>query len=184
MGNLRFVLMAGALFGGAFVGVSFGVSWASKGFPVMAMRAAPMKADAQVRAFEGSVKQGMREDWEQSKTSQGDNDPGRNQLRLTAIQAANAYALSPCDEAIKAAFIVSASTYTRATVESGSDARNFSTPMDKRVREAIEAAFDAGGVTVKDFPAGITLWAQAAMHSHGETESPCATGRQAERSVR
>jgi hypothetical protein len=178
MNNLRFVLIAAALFGLAFIGMS----WASKGFPVMAMRAAPMKPDARVPTFEESVKQGVRKDWENSKTSQSDGDAGRNQLRLTAMQAANAYALSPCDKTIKAAFVVAASTYMRTTARNESNAMAFATPMDTRVREAIEAAVGAGGITTKDFPPGSPLWAIASMHD-GE-DSPCAAGRQAERWAR
>ena len=133
--------------------------------------------------FEESVKQGIRKDWDDSKTSQGDNDPGRNQMRLTAIQAANAYALSPCDKAIKAAFVVAASTYMRATTRNESGAQAFSTAHDKRVREAIESAIDAGGITTTtDFPAGNPLWALAKMHD--DEGSPCAAGRQAERRPR
>jgi hypothetical protein len=177
MSNLRFVLAAAALFGLAFIGMS----WASKGFPVMAMRAVPMKPDARVPTFEESVKQGARKDWEDSKTSQSDNDAGRNQMRLTTIQAANAYALSPCDKTIKAAFVVAASTYMRTMTKNESNAQAFSTPMDTRVREAIDAAFDAGGLTTKDFPVGSPLWASASMHDDGP--SPCA-GRQAERRAR
>ena len=178
MGNLRLVLVAVALFGGAFVGVF----WASKGFPVMTVRAVPMKPDARVPTFEESVKQGLRKDWENSKTSQGDNDPGRNQMRLTAIQAANAYALSPCDKTIKAAFVVAASTYMRTLTKSESSVQAFSTAHDKRVREAIEAAIDAGGITTQDFPRGSPLWALASMHD--DEVSPCAAGRQAERRAR
>jgi hypothetical protein len=179
MSNLRFVLAAAALFGLAFIGMSFGMPWASKGFPVVAMRAVPMKPDARVPTFEESVKQGVRKDWEESKTSQSDNDAGRNQMRLTTIQAANAYALSPCDKAIKAAFVVAASTYMRAMTRSESSAQVFATPFDQRVREAIESAFGAGGITTQDFPAGNPLWSLAMTHSDGD--SPCAAGRQAER---
>ena len=121
MSNLRFVLAAVALFAGAFVGRVLGLERLS-GDDV---RAVPMKPDARVPTFEESVKQGLRKDWENSKTSQGDNDAGRNQLRQTAMQAANAYALSPCDKTIKAAFVVAASTYMRATVKNESDAQAF-----------------------------------------------------------
>lgn len=179
MSNLRFVLTAIALFVGTFVGVS----WASKGFPVMMVRVEPLKPDARVPTFEESVKQGLRKDWEESRTSQGDNNAGRNQMRLTTIQAANAYALSPCDKTIKAAFVVAASTYMRATIKSEKDAQNFLTPMDKRVREAIEAAFDAGGVTTQDFPKGTPLWARAAANDYIDS-SPCGAGRQVERRTR
>ena len=127
MSNLRFVMITAAAFGFAFVGIS----WVSKGFPVMALRAVPMQPDARLPTFEQSVKQGLHKDWENSKTSQGDNDAGRNQLRMTAIQAANAYALSPCDKAIKAAFVVAASTYMRTMTGSESNAKAFSTAHDK-----------------------------------------------------
>jgi hypothetical protein len=182
MSNLRFVLAAAALFGLAFIGMSFGMPWASKGFPVMAMRAVPMKPDARVPTFEQSVKQGVRKDWEESKTSQGDNDPGRNQMRLTTVQAATAYALSPCDKTIKAAFVVAASTYMRTTLKNEINAQAYSTPMDARVREAIDAAFDAGGLTTKDFPVGSPLWSRASMHD--DSPAPCDAGRQAERRAR
>lgn len=150
----------------------------------MALRATPLKPDARLPTFQDSVKQSVRKDWENSKTSQGDADAGRNQLRLTAIQAANAYALSPCDKAIKAAFIVAASTYIRAMTGKAVEEGTFSTPMDMRVREAIEAAFDAGGVTKDDFPAGTRIWAAAIARSQGDAASPCAAGRQAERRPR
>jgi len=178
MSNLRFVLIAVALFAGTFVGVS----WASKGFPVMALRAAPMKPDARLPTFEESVKQGQLKDWENSKTSQGDNDAGRNQLRLSAIQAAHAYALSPCDKTIKATFVVAASTYMRTVTKSESSAQAFATPMDARVREAIESAIDAGGINTRDFPPGNPLWASAKMRDGDD--SPCAAGKQAERRAR
>ena len=73
MSTLRFALLAVALFTTAFIGIS----WANKGFPVMAMRVAPLKPDARLPTFEQSVKQGLRKDWENSKTSQGDGDPKR-----------------------------------------------------------------------------------------------------------
>lgn len=184
MSHLRFALAAVALFGFAFAGVFFGIPWASKGFPVMAMRATPLKPDARLPTFEESVKQGIRKDWENSKTSQGDNDAGRNQMRLTAIQTANAYTLSPCNQAIKAAFIVAASTYLRAMTGRNVEEGTFSTPMDMRVREAIEAAFDAGGITKDEFPAGTRLWVAAVARSHGDATSPCAAGQQAKRRSR
>src|ERR1700752_2799860 len=93
MGNGRFFLVAIALMVGAFVGVS----WASKGFPVMSIRVVPLKPDARIPTFEESVKQGIRKDWENSKTSQSDSNKERDQLRLATLQAATAYELSPCD---------------------------------------------------------------------------------------
>lgn len=154
MSNLRFVLAVTALFGFAFVGVTYGLPWASKGFSVIAMRAAPAKPDAQVvKSRQGGVK-----DWTETATAPEDNDPGRDRMRQTAISAANAYALSPCDHAVRAAFIVSAATYLRAAGGPGKGAAQFATPTDLRVRKAIESALDSGDVGKDEFPADIKLW--------------------------
>ena len=63
MSTIRFTLIAIGLFALTFAGIS----WASKGFPVMAMRAEPMKPDARIATFEQSVKKSVRKDWENSK---------------------------------------------------------------------------------------------------------------------
>ena len=153
MSNLRFAIIAAALFGVAFAGISFGMPWASKGFPVVAQQAVPLQPDARLPTFD-SVKQAGREAV-RSKAPQGDNNEGRNRMRLTAIETADAYAQAPCDLAVKAAFVVAASTYLRAA--SGDKARHtFSTPMDQRVHAAITAAFDSGDLSEHEFPAG--LW--------------------------
>ena len=97
MSNLRLGLLAIAAFALAFVGIS----WASKGFPVMSVRVAPMKPDARIPTFEQSVKQGLRKEWENSKTAQSDGDKERDRLRLALWQAAIGYNLSPCDSTMK-----------------------------------------------------------------------------------
>ena len=169
MSNLRFVLAAAALFGVAFAGISFGMPWAAKGFPAMAQRVVPLKPDARLPTFEDSVKQAGREAV-RSKDPQGDNNEGRNRMRLTAIETADAYAQTPCDLAVKAAFVVAASTYLRAAsgVKAG---HTFSTPMDQRVRAAITAAFDSGDLSEHEFPAG--LWTTPAK-SRNSSAAACA----------
>ena len=113
-----------------------------------------------------------------------DADPGRNQVRQTAIQAASAYRYAPCDPAIKAAFVVAATTYIKAVTDNISTAGAFATPMDKRVRESIQGAFGTGGITSKDFPAGTQNLVTAIAKSEGTAAAPCAMGRQADRSRR
>jgi len=113
-----------------------------------------------------------------------DTDPGRNQVRQTAIQAASAYKYAPCDPAIKAAFVVAATTYIKAVTDNISTAGAFATPMDKRVRESIQAAFGTGGITSKDFPTGTQTLVAAIAKTDGTANAPCSMGRQADRSRR
>ena len=188
MSTIRFTLIAIVLFGLTFVGIS----WANKGFPVMAMRAEPMKPDVRVPTFEESVTKGVRKDWENSKTAQGDGDPKREALRLAALQAANAYALSPCDATMKKNLVEALSAYAKAWSDmagckffvcGGDDrkidtaATNFSTPSDMRVREAVRAAFEKGGISREDFPGSIRLWVTMLAGDPGDPESACSTKR-------
>jgi hypothetical protein len=100
-------------------------------------------------------------------------DRGRDRMRLTAIETANAYAGAPCDAAIKAAFVVAATTYIQAMIA------KIAMPLDPRVREALQQAFAAGDVATDDFPANARPWIAAIMPQPREA-SPCATGRTAE----
>ncbi len=192
MSSIRFMLVAVGLFGLTFIGIS----WANKGFPVMAMKVEPLKPDARIPTFEESVKKGIRKDWENSKTAQGDGDPKREALRLAALQAANAYALSPCDSTMKKNLVEALSAYAKAWTEmagckfgvcSGDDrkidgaAASFSTPADMRVREAISAAFEKGGISREDFPGSIRLWVMMLANNPGDPVSACAIGRRADR---
>ena len=226
--TFRFALVAIGLSALTFVGIS----WGSKGFPVMAMRSEPAKpatqtAQAQVAqtqaaqlpaveekkavqpkpaqvatqvavqvpTFEESVKKGIRKDWDASKTAQGDGDPKREALRLAVLQAANAFALSPCDATMKKNLIEALSAYANAWTEmagcrfgvcGGDDrkidtaAANFSTPSDMRVRTAVRAAFEKGGISREDFPGSVRLWVMMLAGDPGDPVSACATGRRAE----
>ena len=223
MSTFRFALVAVGLFALTFVGIS----WATKGFPVMAMRSEPAKpvaqiaqvqaapapaveekkvlqpkpsqvatqAAVQVPTFEESAKKGIRKDWEAAKTVPGDGDPTREALRLAVLQAANAYALSPCDPTMKKNLVEALSAYAKAWSDmagckfficGGDDrkidtaAANFSTPSDMRVREAVRSAFEKGGISREDFPGSIRLWVTMLAGDPGDPVSACATGRRAD----
>jgi hypothetical protein len=203
MSTIRFTLIAVGLFVLAFVGIS----WANKGFPVMAMRSDAPKPVAQVAnepakpvavqvpTFEESVKKAARKEWEDSKTGQGDGDPKREALRLATLQAANAFALSPCDATMKKNLVEALSAYAKAWTEmagcrfgicSGDHSRvdtaaaNFSTPSDMRVREAVRSAFEKGGISREDFPGSIRLQVLMLAGDPGDPVSACATSRRAE----
>lgn len=200
MGNLRFVLTAIALFAGTFAGVS----WASRSFPAMAVRTVPAKPDmlASIPASEPAVvsapalapivepaapiiKETIRQEVRHAASPPArDPESGRNQMRLTAIQAATAYATAPCDQANKAAFVVAASTYARAMTAGDNGTPAPSTALDQRVREAMHAALSAGGIARQDFPAGAEPWVAAMVPSHRERLPSCPTPRQADRRTR
>jgi len=59
-------------------------------------------------------------------------------------------------------------------------AANFSTPSDMRVRAAVQAAFEKGGISREDFPGSIRLWVTMLAGDPGDPVSACATGRHAE----
>lgn len=191
MNTIRFTLIAIGLFTLTFAGIS----WANKGFPLMAMRAEPLKPDARITAIEQSVKKSVRKDWENSNAAQGDGDPKREALRLALLQAANAFAVSPCDATMKSELIEALVAYTRAWTDmagckfgicGGDDrkidtaATNFSTPYDMRVRDAVRMAFDKGGIGREDFPGSIRLWVTMLAGDPGDPVSACATGRRAD----
>jgi hypothetical protein len=169
-----------------------------KSLPPKAAQAATQTATqvaVQVPTFEESVKKGIRKDWEVSKTAQGDGDPKREALRLATLQAANAFALSPCDATMKKNLVEALSAYAKAWTEMagckfgvcggddrkiGAAAASFSTPSDMRVRQAVSAAFEKGGISRDDFPGSTRLWVTMLAGDPGDPVSACATGRRAE----
>jgi hypothetical protein len=192
MGTLRFMLIAVGLFGLAFVGIS----WANKGFPVMAMKVEPLKPDARIPTFGESVKKGIREDWNNSKTNQSDGNKERDKLRLELLQASIGYKLSPCDDTMKKNLISAVTNYTSAWGEmagckfgtcSGDDkrmdaaAKAFQTPADARVHEALREAYEQGGIDKQDFPKSVRgdIYLFSRMPMPGE-EAACIVARKAQ----
>jgi hypothetical protein len=192
METIRLSTFAIVLFALAFIGIS----WANKGFPVMAMRVAPMQPDARIPTFEQSVKQGLRKDWEASKTNQSDGDKERDKLRIALLQASIGYKLSPCDATMKKNLVEALSNYTNAWatmagckfgVCNGDDkkldaaAAAFKTPADMHARKELQEAFEQGGISRDDFPKAIRM--HVLMFSgipFGEPEAACMSGRKSE----
>ncbi len=191
MTNLRLVLLATALFGSAFAGVSF----FSKGTPMVTARApvaqpappdsiaAPDTAPDTKAAPPNAVETALQPERPPQDNSAAAKSGilNRDQIRITAIQAATAYALAPCDIVNKAAFVVAASTYMRAASE-GNNALA-PTPMDVRVHQAMQAALKTGGLAVQDFPDGAAPWDAATLQSRRDS-SPCTSARRAQRTAR
>jgi hypothetical protein len=191
MNTIRFTLIAIGLFTLTFAGIS----WANRGFPLMAMRAEPMKPDARIATIKQSLNKTIHKEWESPSAAQGDGDPTREALRLALLQAANAFAVSPCDATMKSELIEALAAYTRAWTDmagcksgicGGDDrkidtaAASFSTPYDMRVRDAVRIAFDKGGIGREDFPGSIRLWVTMLAGDPGDPVAACATGRRAD----
>jgi hypothetical protein len=167
----RFVLFAAMAFVSAFVGVT----WVIHGFPVSFFGPAATQLQPLVTSTFGDqgAKDYERKMWEAEHTSQSDNDPKLDKIRMDALQAANAYALSPCGEITKTNLIEALTAYTRAWQKKldcprpqnmlmfCSDkklkevAATFSTPLDIRVKTALHEAFEQHGIVKVDFPEDI-----------------------------
>jgi hypothetical protein len=164
----RFILYVFMVFTTAFVGLS----WAARGFPVSFSTpqfVAPMRPTVDSR-FGDKAEEHERKMWESEHTAQSDKNPKLDALRLDALQAANAYSMSPCDRTMKSNLIDALTAYTRAwqaklgckrtmlgmmscsekQIKQAAD--TFTTPLDDRVKAALHAAFDQKGVVKADFP--------------------------------
>jgi hypothetical protein len=167
---VRFILYVFMAFTTAFVGVL----WAARGFPTRSSApplVAPLRPTLDSRfGDENAAKASERKQWVSEHTAQSDKNPKLDALRLDALQAANAYSMSPCDRTMKSNLIDAATAYTRAWqaklgckrtmlgMMSCSEkqiteaADTFSTPLDDRVKAALRAAFNQKGVIKADFP--------------------------------
>jgi len=164
----RFILYTFMAFTTAFVGVF----WAARGFPMKSSAppiVAPLRPTLDTK-FGDRAQEHERKAWVSQHTAQSDKDPKLDTLRLDALQAGNAYAMSPCDKTMKSNLIEATTAYTRAwqtrrgckramfgmmscnDKQMDEAANAFSTPLDDRVKAALFAAFDQKGVVRADFP--------------------------------
>jgi hypothetical protein len=190
----RFILYVCMSFVTAFVGVT----WAARGFPVYSFRFDRELEPTLTTTFgDDSAKAYERKMWEAQHTAQSDKNPKLDVIRLDALQAGTAYAMSPCDSTMKLNLVTAVTAYTRAWQQkldcqrpmgmliACSDkklkdaADTFSTPLDKRVQDALSAAFDQKGVVKADFPPEVRSdVAQFAGPGFWSDESPICLPRQ------
>lgn len=154
MGTLRFVSIALTLFVAAF----FGIEWW--------LKPQPLKPDARIPTFHQVDVNSLRKT-EQSFAS--DNDVTRDKLRQAVLDAAKALGDEPCNNVLKAGYIRAATAYARAwlsispcvrTRSCGSSdgakldraQKAFGSPLDHRVREAMQRLHQAGIFAPGDFP--------------------------------
>jgi hypothetical protein len=186
---IRFAFFAAMACVAAFAGVS----WAVRGFPLLVSgfpeRGFPASAFEKTVAgpvsggsmqstlastFGGqSAKEYDRKMWEAAHTMRGDDDPKLDKIRMETLQAADAYAMSPCGEITKLNLVTALTAYVSAWKDrmqcskSGNmvvfcddkklkeAAATFSTPLDLRVQAALTKAFHQFGIVKADFPAAI-----------------------------
>ncbi|WP_247554360.1 hypothetical protein [Bradyrhizobium sp. 138] len=170
----RFILFACM----AFVTTFVGVSWAMRGFPTTVASSSPVGQlkPTLTATFgdENAAKVRERKEWEAKHTLQSDKDPQLDALRMDALQASTAYAMSPCDGTMKANLIAATSAYARGYMkifdcpnpalamfcsEKKRDQANaaYSTPLDVRVQAQLAEAFEQKGIVKEDFPEEIRL---------------------------
>lgn len=159
----------------AFVSAFGGISWALRGFPTTSISSINELRPTLTTTFgDESSKAYDRKMWEAEHTAMSDKNPKLDSLRMDALQAGTAYAMSPCDESMKANLIAATSAYARGYTkiydcpnpamgmfcsEKKRDQANaaYSTPLDVRVKAALAEAFEQKGVVKEDFPEDIRL---------------------------
>lgn len=186
MGSLRFALMVLFAFAAAFAGMS----WASHGFRMPMLAVVPLEPDPRIPTFEQSVAEGRQRDWMSAHTAQSDGDPERDALRLVALQAANAYGLSPCDGTMKANLTAALTAYAKAWADMAgckgmrcdddkkldAAAAAFRSPADMRLREAAGKAFAQGGISLAEFDPALRSFVGSFAGRPGNATSACASG--------
>jgi hypothetical protein len=178
---MRTVLMVIALFAVSFLGVR----WITLGGPIPVLRVVPLKPNPAIETFEERSRRDIaaarEQEWLDSKTAQSDGDPERNRLREAVIEAATAFRLSPCNEALKKKYFEAVNAYARAFVvlagcpnfplcrDNDAAMENakkvFHSPADARVREAMSSVHDMG-IGINDYPGPLKL---AIDHLSGST---------------
>lgn len=127
-----------------------------------------LKPDPRLPTFHRVDLNDPREKVEASFVS--DNDPERDSLRRAVLDAADELKGDPCEDSLKARYIVAAVNYARAWLKMSpcvgtrtcgqSDIarleqtqKAFGTPADRRVRDAMRRVHMSGAILKGDFPA-------------------------------
>jgi hypothetical protein len=126
----------------------------------------PLKPDSRIPSFHRIDPDSPRTKVEASHAS--DMDPVRDGLRHAVLDSAESLSDAPCNDAIKARYVKAVTDYARAwlsvapclvtrcsqadgpSIERAIEA--FSSPLDHRVREAMEKAHETDALREDDFP--------------------------------
>jgi len=155
MDNLRFFGLAAVLFAAVF----FGMNWF--------LTIEPLKPDARIPTFRLIDRDSPAFQLQQSNVSDGDET--RDRLRHAAMDAAQALDADPCSNVLKARYIDAVNAYARAwlsivpclasrTCRSSDSpkldgaAQAFGSPLDHRLREAMQRVHLKTRFRLGDFP--------------------------------
>jgi hypothetical protein len=177
--TLRFFGLAAFMFAAVFLGMSW------------LLRVEPLKPSAQIPTFRQVDKDDPLQKLQQ--TSVSDDDPNRDRLRHDVLDDAKALSDDPCDSKLRARYIKAAVAYARAWISiapcmgtrtcSSFDSpaidraqRAFGSPLDLRVRDAMEALHAKGIFAPRDFPKDTVrlvaqLAADGSINSSEDTEA-------------
>jgi hypothetical protein len=176
---LRFLGLAAFMFATVFLGMSW------------LLRVEPLPPSAQIPTFHQVDKDDPLQKLQQ--TSVSDDDPTRDRLRHDVLDNAKALSDDPCNSQLKRWYIKAAVAYTRAWISiapcmgtrtcGSSDSqkidraqRAFGSPLDLRVRDAMEALHAKGIFAPRDFPKDTVrlvaeLAADGSINSAQDTEA-------------
>ncbi len=185
---IRFFLYVSMAFVTAFVGVS----WAARGFPIHFSYPVPIATlQPNVSSTFGDDSTQKKHQSEVQDQLQSPENATRNALRLDALQAANAYALSPCGPGFKAELVKTPTAYAKGymdirgcTFMGCSDKKvdaagaAFDSPLDHRVQDALKDAFDQDGITVEEFPSSLRIGVLNMAKNQGSSASRCTINAQ------
>jgi hypothetical protein len=155
MDTVRFFGLAAGMFAAVFLGMSW----------LLTVR--PLQPDARLPSFQQVDKDSPRFQVEQ--TSISDDDPTRDRLRQEVLDDARALKDDPCNDILKTRYIKAANAYAHAwisiapclgtrTCGSADSSRidraahAFGSPLDHRVREAMQRVHAKAVFKLGDFP--------------------------------
>lgn len=183
----RSILYAGMAFVTAFVGVF----WAVRGFPTRSESPSIVGQltptvnhtfgdDTFHREYQTQHQIAVQEQMQSPENSE------RDKIRLATLQAATAYALSPCGPGFKDELVKTLTLYAKAYMDARGctyimcsdkkvdDAQAaFDSPLDQRVQAALKSAFEQGGITVQEFPSSLHIGVTGFARSQGSAASRC-----------
>ncbi|QUS41199.1 hypothetical protein RPMA_21895 [Tardiphaga alba] len=159
--------------------------WGARGFPIPFIAATPMQARVD-STFGNDKSEQIAQQRQEQAVADPDNGK-RNPLRMDALQAATGFTLSPCNPEMKAKLVAATTAYAAAyrwrdtcnpmfgNCEPAIERANvmYSSPLDKRVRAALNEAFEKGGITGQDFPPNLQMEVMSLANSQGNPVSAC-----------
>jgi hypothetical protein len=161
--------------------------WIARGFPMRTSRQMATSMSPTIDATFGNDKsEQIRQQRQEQAVADPDNGK-RNPLRNDALEAATGFTLSPCNPDMKVRLIAATTAYAAAyrwrdkcnpmfgSCDAVIERANvmYSSPLDMRVRAALNEAFEKGGITGNDFPPNLQMEVMALANSQGSPISAC-----------